>query len=62
MDLHKSSIIQSNVKDILVGLIYSQEKNKDDKLQILYDENPYHHCNENYFMKVFSHDFGNQVD
>lgn len=62
MNLHKSKIIQSNVKDILVELINSQKKNKDDKLQILYDENSYHHCNENYFMKVFSFDLGNQVD
>ena len=62
MNLHKSTIIQSNVKDILVELINSQKKNKDDKLQILYDENSYHHCNENYFMKVFSFDLGNQVD
>lgn len=62
MNLHKSKIIQSNVKDILVELINSQKKNKDDKLQILYDENPYYHCNENYFMKVFPFDLGNQVD
>ncbi len=62
MNLHKSSIIQSNVKDILTGIINSQRKNKDEKLQILYNENPYHHCTENYFMKVFPFDWGNQVD
>lgn len=62
MNLHKSSIIQSNVKDILVGLINSQKRGKDHRLQMLYNENPYHRCNENYFMKAFPFDLGNQVD